>query len=416
MKHYLWTALLVATAAGCGKKKPDAPPTATAAATVAPAKDAGGPPPETKPPEAADSGAMAAADAAPAPGDAMAAGNETVAAGDAMGAGNETVAAGAPSADAILKRFAECGGFAQAKDLKGLEGCFTADAVGEITGAAVFNGAAKIANELFAPFLQAFGEAKFAPQLLLVNGLDLASVVSVSGVHSGPFMGVEATKKPIGFVGMRVVKFDATGTQMTLDRHTADIGTVLSQIGASPAPARPVPEVGKAEPEVVVAKNDDVEKKNLEVVKEVCAKFDAHDVAGSGALVADDFVMHDLTSPEDLKGKPAYEALLKDLFGAMPDIAGTCTGWAAGDYVVNQVDWTATNKGDFPMMKLKATGKSLKIHDAEIYRLKDGKVVEYWRFSNGLAFAMQLGLVPPSAGAKSPDAPVPPKPDEKKTP
>ena len=35
------------------------------------------------------------------------------------------------------------------------------------------------------------------------------------------------------------------------------------------------------------------------------------------------------------------------------------------------------------------------MHSLEVLQFKDGKVVNHWIFENGMAMAMQLGLMPP---------------------
>jgi predicted ester cyclase len=73
--------------------------------------------------------------------------------------------------------------------------------------------------------------------------------------------------------------------------------------------------------------------------------------------------------------------------------------WGAGDYVVATGKIAGTNDGDMKAMKLKKTGKKVDMSWLEIDRFKDGKLAEGWLFYDGMAFANQLGLVPPP-GAK----------------
>ena len=56
---------------------------------------------------------------------------------------------------------------------------------------------------------------------------------------------------------------------------------------------------------------------------------------------------------------------------------------------------TGTNDGDVPMMKLKKTGKPIDVTFLEIDKVKDGKVTNAWLFYDNMAFASQLGLMPP---------------------
>ncbi|HEV8245699.1 MAG TPA: ester cyclase, partial [Polyangiaceae bacterium] len=76
--------------------------------------------------------------------------------------------------------------------------------------------------------------------------------------------------------------------------------------------------------------------------------------------------------------------------------------WAAGDYLVSEGTFSGTNDGDIPSMKVKKTGKKVSARFLEVDKIQGGKFKNQWIFDNGMAFAMQLGLVPPP-GAK-PDA------------
>lgn len=307
--------------------------------------------------------------------------------------------------EALVARFNECNGFFTSKEWEKLAGCFTDDAKGIISDANEFVGGKAIAEGLFKPFSDAFPDAKIAPQLILVSGKNLTAVMMFTGTNTGSLMGMPPTNKPAGLYGLRSVTFTEDGTKMSWDLHVPDIATLMAQITESKQPHRGLATAWSPPGGTVIAADSQTERDNVALVMKGCDAFNAHDLKAFGAVMSPDVVMHDMTMPADVVGWSALEKLLTELFGALPDIKGTCTAWGAGDYVVNQVDWTATNTGDMPSMGLKKTGKSLKIHDSELYQVKDGKVTHYWRFSNGMAFAMQLGLVPPPPAAP-PTAPA----------
>jgi hypothetical protein len=64
---------------------------------------------------------------------------------------------------------------------------------------------------------------------------------------------------------------------------------------------------------------------------------------------------------------------------------------------------------------MKATNKAVTMHFAEVAKLKDGKVAQLWRFRNGMAMAMQLGLMGDAPkGGEAPKADAPKKDAAKK--
>jgi steroid delta-isomerase-like uncharacterized protein len=180
-----------------------------------------------------------------------------------------------------------------------------------------------------------------------------------------------------------------------------DPATMMGQLGISKGapPARPVMEKGMdGAPVIAVAADDDKEKQNLETIKKANDAFNTKKVADTMAFYADDAMESDQATAADVKGKKEIEKGVQMFWKAFPDVKVETKGsWAAGDYVVVEGTFTGTNDG--PMGKMPKTGKKVTGQYAEIFKLKDGKITEVWRFRNGLAMAMQLGLLPmPAAG------------------
>ncbi len=78
---------------------------------------------------------------------------------------------------------------------------------------------------------------------------------------------------------------------------------------------------------------------------------------------------------------------------AFPDIHFTIEQQIAeGDYVVQRVTATGTQRGDLP--GIPATGKYTTTTGIVIGRFKDGKFVEGWSLFDQLGLMQQLGVVP----------------------
>jgi predicted ester cyclase len=71
----------------------------------------------------------------------------------------------------------------------------------------------------------------------------------------------------------------------------------------------------------------------------------------------------------------------------------------AGDLVVARVTVTGTQTG--PMFGMPATGKKFSNTATDIFRFRDGKVVERWGNNDGIAMLSQLGLLLPFAQAQA---------------
>jgi predicted ester cyclase len=264
---------------------------------------------------------------------------------------------------------------------------------------------------MFASMKKAFPDMKMEPQLVLVNGRNILAVDLSTGTQTGPLTmpgmpEIAPTNKKVGTLFFHRLAIDDTN-KATEEWAFEDPLTFMGQLGQLPPPpkgpaTRPALDKGwDGAPIIVVAADNDTEKKNLEVVKKMDDAFNAHKAADLLANVSDDFVESDQADAQDGHGKKDAEKNLKGFFTAFPDVnAKYDNSWAAGDYVVETGTLEGTNTGD--MGPRKKTGKKVTMHFAEVSKLKDGKVTNLWRFRNGMAVAIQLGLMPaPGAGAGS---------------
>jgi steroid delta-isomerase-like uncharacterized protein len=63
-----------------------------------------------------------------------------------------------------------------------------------------------------------------------------------------------------------------------------------------------------------------------------------------------------------------------------------------GDLVSVLHTHTATNTGAF--LGMPPTGKTVVVNGVELFRLRDGKIVEFWRKDDDVSLLMQLGMLP----------------------
>ena len=91
-------------------------------------------------------------------------------------------------------------------------------------------------------------------------------------------------------------------------------------------------------------------------------------------------------------GMDSSRGMLTQWFTAFPDVKGENLKAAAdGEWVMVWGDWSGTWKGDF--MGQKATGKSYKIKDVDIFRFNDeGKIIEHHNTQHWGHAASQIGM------------------------
>jgi ketosteroid isomerase-like protein len=306
--------------------------------------------------------------------------------------------------EALANQYVGCWNLFNQKDWEKFGECYDEKAISRSpdSGRLDLTGRKSIVDVIGKEFTTAFTDAKAAPEIVLVNGRHISTIVLVTGTHRGAFKtpdgsSIPATSKQLGQHVFHAVTFDAEN-QVTEETLIVDNGALMAQLGLSDSPGRGAEVAALAgSPNIIVAKNDADEKANVDLVKKSWEDFQREDVKALEAVMADDILEADQAATENLSGKQAVVDASKTFFAAMGSIRVTCpTVWGAGPYVVSQCNLKATNDGNMGK-RFKKTGKSVDLTTAEVWRLEDGKVKEVWRFLNGTAFSTQLGLVPPVA-------------------
>ncbi len=247
--------------------------------------------------------------------------------------------------------------------------------------------------------------AKTTATRVLMKGDVVVVEWSWVGTHSGEMMGMKATEKPVGVMGADVMWFAPDG--LIKEQHTyMDVGTIMSQIGASKAKGRPVPSLSGGAPTVVVSTNHADEAKNVEAATKMFGAFEKKSDADFIGGAADDIVWDDMTQPEATKGKAAAKKYFTAMTTAFPDVKGTIDNvWGAGDFVIAEGTMTGTHKAAF--FGIQPTKKQIHLHGLDIMQFKNGKIISGRSYGNGVEMMMQLGLVPPpGAPAAKPAKPA----------
>ncbi len=250
-------------------------------------------------------------------------------------------------------------------------------------------------------------------KVVLASGNTIASIGVLTGTNDGPMMNTPPTKKKFGAMFAEVFTLDDQG-KVTEWHLYHDPATMMAHLGIAKVPARPVAKKSGGEPVVVMAGETDAEKANVELIRGVLELVNARDAKALGAKYDAKAVFSEQSMKADVKGQKKITASAAEWFKAFPDAQEEATTMlAAGDYVFVESHMTGTNKGASKSMGIKkATGKSVDLHAAHVFKIANGKITEHWVFSNGMAFGMQLGLMQPPAMHKDHAAPAgdaPPK-------
>jgi predicted ester cyclase len=302
---------------------------------------------------------------------------------------------------ALAERYAECWKLFNTKNWDEFGKCYTKDAVSVTPGLPAAKGAAEILAKHSQPLATAFPDIAGELQLTLASGRNAVTIALLRGTHTGPLAGpagaIPATNKKIGLLGAHAIE-SGSAHVAAKEWFVQDSGTMMAQLGLSKQPARAALQKGWAERPVVIATGSAQEKANLAAARKAYALFNKHD-KGLFDAFAEDARKSDAATPSDLAGRAAIAATIESFWQmASRGKLETTVMFAAGDYVAVIGKFAGTHDGDLPV---KRTGKKFTLDLIEITRWKDGKVVELWPFYDGMQLAMQLGLMPPPAGAQA---------------
>jgi len=288
-----------------------------------------------------------------------------------------------------------------AADAKKAAALYADNAVMKMAGAPDATGRAAIEKglgELFA----AFGKLKTGASRVFIKGDVVITEWVMNATHTGEFMGLKATEKPVGWNGASIMWFNEDGT--IKEEHLYwNAAVIAPQVGASKDKTRAIPAI-PAQPQVITAADAKDEEKNVELVHRLNRAWESKDEKGLGQLFADDVSWDDLTLVEPAKGKAGVQKYIKGLTVAFPDAKlESQHTWGVGSWVVEEGTYAGTNKG--PLFGAKATNKAMSIHELNVFEIDKGAhVVRAITYGNDLEMTAQLS--PPKAPAPAKAAPA----------
>ena len=110
-------------------------------------------------------------------------------------------------------------------------------------------------------------------------------------------------------------------------------------------------------------------------------------------LIAPDYVGHDPTQPEPIRGREGFRQFVDMYQSAYEDARVTIDDLIAeGDLVVTR--WTGRGTHTGELMGIAPTGKEVTVSGITISRLANGKIAEDWELMDALGMMVQLGAVP----------------------
>ena len=136
------------------------------------------------------------------------------------------------------------------------------------------------------------------------------------------------------------------------------------------------------------------EDRNKKIIKEAMAALNDHNIDKLTGMMTADAVDHGDGSGRSTKGVDSIKAVMTAMMTSFPDFkAENLKYFADGDDVVVIGEYSGTFKKD--MGKFKATGKSFKFPDADIFTLNDeGKITSHRYIQPDATMYSQVGIQP----------------------
>lgn len=136
------------------------------------------------------------------------------------------------------------------------------------------------------------------------------------------------------------------------------------------------------------------------VRREIEEIFNRGNLDEANEIYAPDYVGHDPSSPEEVRGiKEAkqYAAAYREAF---PDLEATTEDQIAeGDKVASRYTFRGTHQGE--LMGIASSGNRVEVTGMVISRIEGGKIAEDWSNYDALGLMQQLGVIPEPGQAGS---------------
>jgi len=132
-------------------------------------------------------------------------------------------------------------------------------------------------------------------------------------------------------------------------------------------------------------------EKNKSIVQRLFNEIMKGNLAIADELIAEDYAQHSVFGIPN--GREAFKQFFMGFASAVPDAQFVIEDVIAEeDKVVSRITVTGTQQGALP--GIPPTGKKFTLRGIDIFRLKDGRIVEHWDVVDQLGMLQQLGLVP----------------------
>jgi ketosteroid isomerase-like protein len=253
----------------------------------------------------------------------------------------------------------------------------------------------------YTEIFEGFPDAKIA----ITRSWHMGDTVLVEYVEGGTAKGGgeadEAEQRSYGYVGARLLWFDAAGLvkreQTYSDELTTEVRLGWAQQGLEKLEIRPLVQVpaftGTWEQHRA---NGSTEENQLVAIRQkLYTKLTTSAEQDYLDLLTEDVVLAAYDEPRDANGKQEISAVFRQWKTMFSEIKMDATHtWACDDFAIFEGVFSGTHSG--PWGPLQATNKHFASHFLDVARItKDGKIDRIWTYANNGELLTHLGLRTP---------------------
>lgn len=137
---------------------------------------------------------------------------------------------------------------------------------------------------------------------------------------------------------------------------------------------------------------------NTELYRRLIDAFNQDDLDAVDDIVSDDVVVHEAGQHGLLRGPEGVKEFFRTYRTAFPDAHIEIDEiLSEGDVVAAR--WTGTGTHDGELMGIEPTGRDVSVMGMEMYRGRDGELVEGWGVFDLVGMLQQVGVLPEDVSA-----------------
>ncbi len=236
---------------------------------------------------------------------------------------------------------------------------------------------------LFGPFT----DRKVAATRVWRTPTEQAIEWTLTGTDAQPWLGLQPTKKTVGFRGLTLLWTSDDGSIDDI-RMFFDVAVVKAQLGGGPGPKTlqsiPPATLPTAPAQVMDAAGGPEEKANIAIVKASLDALENNSEIAYVAAMADDVEVTTTWQPQPARGKEEARKYFKAMRAAIAQLNTTVSSaMAVGSFVIAEYRIEGEQRKDIGWVQAEPnTSKVTRLEVVDVVEIRSEKIQRIWRYDN----------------------------------